>query len=62
MLIEDSPKNLIRTCAERVCFDQIWNRDDEKDYVYGIYRIHHWGEIINVFNEIERKSKEWERK
>lgn len=57
VLVEDSPKNLIKTFADRVCFDQIWNRDDKKDYVYSIYRIHHWGEIANVINEIERKNK-----
>lgn len=61
VLVEDSMRNLIRTFADRVCFDQIWNRDEEKDYVYSIYRIHHWGEINNIINEIERKSKEWEK-
>jgi 5'(3')-deoxyribonucleotidase len=59
VLVEDSMRNLTKTFADRICFDQIWNRDESKDYVYGIYRIHHWGEIINIINEIERKSKEW---
>lgn len=59
VLVEDSMRNLTRTFAERICFDQIWNRDDEKDYVYSIYRIHHWGEIINIISDIERKNREW---
>jgi 5'(3')-deoxyribonucleotidase len=61
VLIEDNIDNLTQTFAEKVCFDKSWNRDDGKDYVYSIYRIHHWGEIINIINEIERKNKEWEK-
>ena len=61
VLVEDSMRNLTRTFAERICFDQLWNRDSEKDYVYSIYRIHHWGEINNVIQSIERKEKEWEK-
>ena len=61
VLVEDSMRNLTRTFADRVCFDQIWNRDDDADYVYSISRIHHWGEIINVINTLERKEKEWEK-
>lgn len=60
MLIEDNLDNLKHTNTERVCFNQPWNIDDGADYVYGIYRIHHWDEIINIINEIERKDKEWE--
>lgn len=62
VLVEDKMDNLTQTFADRVCFDQPWNRDKEKDYVYSISRIHHWGEIINIINEIERKNKEWEKK
>lgn len=58
VLIEDSLKNLTKTFADRICFDQIWNRDEEKDYVYSISRIHHWGEIVNIINSIERKNKQ----
>lgn len=61
VLIEDSMRNLKGTFADRVCFDQPWNRDDDSDYVYSIYRAHHWGEIINIINTIERKEKEWEK-
>ena len=59
VLVEDSMRNLTRTFAERICFNQTWNRDKGKDYVYGIYRINHWGEIINIIQSIERKNKEW---
>lgn len=57
VLIEDKLSNLKSTFAERVCFDQLWNHDDDADYVYGIYRIHNWGEIVAVINDIERKMK-----
>lgn len=61
VLVEDKLDNLKSTFAERICFDQLWNRDDEADWVYSIYRIHHWGEINNIIQSIERKEKEWER-
>ena len=61
VLIEDKLDSLKSTFADRVCFDQFWNRDEDADYVYSIYRIHHWGEINNIINEIERKNKEWEK-
>lgn len=58
ILIEDKLDNLQNTFADRVCFDQPWNQDDDFDYVYSVYRIHHWGEIINVIQSIERKERE----
>ena len=61
VLVEDRLDNLKSTFSERICFDQLWNRDDEADWVYSIYRIHHWGEINNVIQSIERKEKEWEK-
>lgn len=61
VLIEDKLDNLVQTFAERVCFNQPWNQDKEADYIYSIYRIHNWGEIINIINDIERKNREWEK-
>lgn len=61
ILVEDKMENLTQTFADRVCFNQPWNVDEGKDYAYSIYRIHHWGEIINIINELERKDKEWEK-
>ena len=61
VLVEDKLDNLKSAFAERVCFDQPWNVDNDADWVYSIYRIHHWGEIINVIQSIERKEKEWEK-
>ena len=61
VMIDDKMDNLVRTFADRVCFDQTWNQSTSKDFAYGIYRIHHWGEINNIINEIERKNKEWEK-
>ena len=61
VLVEDKMENLKSTFADRICFSQLWNVDEDADYVYSIYRIHHWGEINNVINSIERKEKEWEK-
>lgn len=61
VIVEDKLDNLKSTFADRICFDQLWNRDEEADWVYSIYRIHHWGEIINIIQNIERKDKEWEK-
>lgn len=61
VFIEDKLDNLKSTFADRICFNQPWNIDDDADYVYSISRIHHWGEIINIINNLERKDKEWEK-
>lgn len=61
VLVDDNLDNLIQTFADRVCFDQKWNRSSTKDEAYSIYRIHHWGEFTEVINKIERRNKEWER-
>lgn len=61
VLVEDKLDNLKSTFADRICFDQYWNRDESADFAYSIYRIHHWGEINNIINTIERKNKEWEK-
>lgn len=61
VLVEDKTDNLKNTFADRICFSQPWNIDDDADYVYSISRIHHWGEINNVINTIERKEREWEK-
>lgn len=60
ILVEDSLDNLTKTFADRICFSQPWNQDAEKDYVYSISRFNHWGEIVNIIDDIERKEKEWE--
>lgn len=61
VLVEDNIDTLKATFADRICFDQPWNQDEDADYVYSISRIHHWGEITNIINDIERKEKEWEK-
>ena len=61
VLVEDKMENLTQTFADRICFNQPWNIDEGKDYAYSIYRIHHWGEINNIIQSIERKDKEWEK-
>jgi 5'(3')-deoxyribonucleotidase len=61
VVVEDCLYNLKSTFADRVCFSQPWNQNESADYAYSIYRIHHWGEIINIINLIERKTREWEK-
>jgi 5'(3')-deoxyribonucleotidase len=59
ILVEDKLDNLTQTFADRVCFDQPWNRDDSADFAYSIYRVRHWGEVVNIINNIERKNEEY---
>lgn len=59
VLVEDKLDNLKSTFADRVCFNQPWNQDEDADYVYSIYRVRHWGEIVNVVSDIERKLKKY---
>lgn len=61
VIIDDKLDNLTQTFANRICFCQPWNNDKEKDYIYDISRIHHWGEIVNIIDNIERKNKEWNK-
>lgn len=61
VMIEDNLDNLKSTFADRICFDQPWNRNKDADYVYDIYHIYNWSEINNVISEIERRDKEWEK-
>lgn len=61
VMVDDKLDNLTQTFADRICFNQLWNVDESADYAYALYRIHSWGEISNIINSIERKSKEWEK-
>ena len=57
VMVEDNMSNLTQTFADRICFNQPWNQSEIKDCAYSINRICHWGEIINIINDIERKNK-----
>ena len=61
IMVEDKLENLTKTFADRICFDQYWNQDGDTDYVYDIHRFNHWGEFVNIINEIDRRNKEWEK-
>ena len=61
VLIEDNMDTLVQTFAERVCFDQPWNRSNSKDSAYSISRAYCWDDIVNIIKEIERKNEEWEK-
>lgn len=61
VMIEDSINNLTENLSERICFNQPWNHNPNKDYAYNIYRAYDWGEILDFINDIERKIKEWEK-
>ena len=60
VLIEDNIDTLKSMVVDRICFNQPWNQNEETDWLYDIYRIHHWDEITNVIKTIERKEKKWE--
>ena len=57
VIIDDNMKHLTESFADRICFDQSWNRSLSKDYSYGIYRINHWSEVPNIINDIEKEMK-----
>ena len=61
ILIEDNLYTLTQTSADRVCFDQPWNRSDSKDFVYNINRAYCWGDIINIIDKIKKENEEWEK-
>lgn len=61
IVIEDNIQNLIRTFADRVCFDQPWNCNEVVDYIYSIHRAYCWDDIINIINDIEKENREWEK-
>ena len=58
VIIDDCMDNLIKCCCDRICLDMPYNRDDQKYYVYDIYRARDWKEIVKFINDIERKNKE----
>lgn len=61
VMIDDNLDNLCCNICERIVLDYPWNRSATKDYAYDIKRAHNWKEIVNFVNDIERKSKEWEK-
>lgn len=62
IMIEDNMDNLLGSHNyERICFDYPWNRmgeytSDLYDQVYGIYRVSHWNEVLNIVNKICNKE------
>lgn len=61
VIIDDNMKHLTESFADRICFDQLWNRSSSKDYSHGIYRVNNWSEVPNIINNIEREMKKWEK-
>lgn len=61
VLIDDSLDNLTSVFCERVTLDYPWNRSTSKDIAYGIKRAYNWSDIINIINNIEKETKEWEK-
>ena len=59
VLIEDNLDTLTQTFADRICFDQPWNRSDSKDFAYNISRAYCWGDIVDIINKIEKENEEW---
>ena len=61
VIIDDNMKHLTESFADRICFDQLWNRSTSKDYAFDIRRAYSWHDITNIINDIERKMKQWEK-
>ena len=59
VMVDDHLSNLTSNVCERICLDYPWNQSTSKDYVYDIYRINDWSEVVNVIKSIERKMNEW---
>ena len=59
VFIEDNLDTLTQTFADRICFDQPWNRSDSKDFAYNISRAYCWGDIVDIINKIEKENEEW---
>lgn len=58
IIIDDYMDNLIGNTANKICMDRPWNRDERKDFIYGIHRAHNWKEIVSAVNDIEREDIE----
>ena len=61
VLVEDNLYTLTKTSADRICFDQPWNRSDSKDFAYSINRAYCWGDIVDIINKIKKENEEWEK-
>ena len=57
VLIEDNLDNLTKSTCERICLDYPYNHDKDKDWVYEIYRVHNWKEIVKAVNNIDKEMK-----
>ena len=61
IIIDDHLDNLVGNTAYRICLDYPWNRDERKDFIHDIHRVHNWKEIVSTVNDIERKDAEWDK-
>lgn len=61
VMIEDNLGHLVKTLAERICFNQPWNQSTSKDIAYNIRRVYGWNGVLNIINDIEKEMKEWEK-
>ena len=57
VFIEDNLDNLTKTCCERICLDYPYNHDKDRDWIYEIYRVHNWKEIVKAINNIDKEMK-----
>ena len=56
VMIEDCYANLIaKPYYDRILLDYPWNQST-KDYVYGIYRVSDWSEILDVVNKLNEEE------
>ena len=50
-------KNVTKGMFEKICFDYQWNQDSDRDFIYDIFRVHSWNEIINIIKNKVIKYK-----
>ena len=56
VMIEDCYANLIaKPYYDRILLDYPWNQST-KDYVYGIYRVSDWSEVLDVVNKLNEEE------
>lgn len=56
VLIDDCLDQLTNSMCERVCFDQLYNKNSIKDMVYGIHRVTSWNDVCDVVKNLEEKE------
>lgn len=55
VLIDDCLEHLVKSSGEKICFSYPWNQ--KMNPIDKFHRVKSWEEIINIINQIERKTE-----